>query len=153
MYFTINTATAPVECNYKSDQDIMTFGNIRTLFHNTIYNNSQCINKLTEYVQKYIDCISIEYNNEYRSIFIKIKKTTMKRHSKFENSSQYYYGMMEKVFREFITENPNIIIDALSMSGEPNPSTLYSYLYNNMDKVILLCNIVCTGNNYLTIYL
>ena len=77
----------------------------------------------------------------------------MKKLSKFENTSNYYYGMIDKIFREFITENPNIIINAFSTNGESNPSTMYAYLYTNMDKLILLCNIVCTGSNYLTIYL
>ena len=158
MYFTLPSPvninkTVYNEQNLKSDNDMYTFGNIRVLFHNTIYNDSLCITTLTSYIQKYIDCISIEYNNERKAYYIKIKKTTMKKLSKFENSSNYYYGTIDKVFREFITENPNIIINAFSNYGEPNPSTLYAYLYNNMDKIILLCNIVCTGSNYLTIYL
>jgi len=157
MYFTLpsnNLARNTVyEQNLKSDNDMYTFGNIRVLFHNTIYNDSLCISTLTSYIQKYIDCISIEYNNDKKAFFIKIKKTTMKRLSKFENSSSYYYGMIDKIFREFISENPNIIINAFSANGEPNPSTMYAYLYTNMDKLILLCNIVCTGSNYLTIYL
>lgn len=158
MYFTLPSPvninkTVYTEQNLKSDNDMYTFGNIRVLFHNTIYNDSLCITTLTSYIQKYIDCISIEYNNERKAYYIKIKKTTMKKLSKFENSSNYYYGMVNKIFREFITENPAIIMNAFSSYGEPNPSTLYAYLYNNMDKIILLCNIVCTGSNYLTIYL
>lgn len=157
MYFTLPTKNlnrnTVYEQNLKSDNDMYTFGNIRVLFHNTIYNDSLCITTLTSYIQKYIDCISIEYNNERKAFFIKIKKTTMKKLSKFENTSNYYYGMIDKIFREFITENPNIIINAFSTNGEPNPSTMYAYLYTNMDKLILLCNIVCTGSNYLTIYL
>lgn len=157
MYFTLPTKNlnrnTVYEQNLKSDNDMYVFGNIRVLFHNTIYNDSLCITTLTSYIQKYIDCISIEYNNERKAFFIKIKKTTMKKLSKFENTSNYYYGMIDKIFREFITENPNIIINAFSTNGEPNPSTMYAYLYTNMDKLILLCNIVCTGSNYLTIYL
>ena len=158
MYFTLPSPvninkTVYTEQNLKSDNDMYTFGNIRVLFHNTIYNDSLCITTLTSYIQKYIDCISIEYNNERKAYYIKIKKTTMKKLSKFENSSSYYYGMVNKIFREFITENPAIIMNAFSSYGEPNPSNLYAYLYSNMDKIILLCNIVCTGSNYLTIYL
>lgn len=157
MYFTLPTKNlnrnTVYEQNLKSDNDMYIFGNIRVLFHNTIYNDSLCITTLTSYIQKYIDCISIEYNNERKAFFIKIKKTTMKKLSKFENTSNYYYGMIDKIFREFITENPNIIINAFSTNGESNPSTMYAYLYTNMDKLILLCNIVCTGSNYLTIYL
>lgn len=158
MYFTLPSPvninkTVYTEQNLKSDNDMYTFGNIRVLFHNTIYNDSLCITTLTSYIQKYIDCISIEYNNERKAYYIKIKKTTMKKLSKFENSSSYYYGMVNKIFREFITENPAIIMNAFSSYGNPNPSTLYTYLYSNMDKIILLCNIVCTGSNYLTIYL
>lgn len=158
MYFTLPSPvninkTVYTEQNLKSDNDMYTFGNIRVLFHNTIYNDSLCITTLTSYIQKYIDCISIEYNNERKAYYIKIKKTTMKKLSKFENSSSYYYGMVNKIFREFITENPAIIMNAFSSYGEHNPSTLYAYLYSNMDKIILLCNIVCTGSNYLTIYL
>ena len=158
MYFTLPSPvninkTTYNEQNLRSDNDMYTFGTIRVLFHNTIYNDSLCITTLTSYIQKYIDCISIEYNNERKAYYIKIKKTTMKKLSKFENSSNYYYGMVNKIFREFITENPNIIMNAFSNYGEPNPSIMYAYLYANMDKIILLCNIVCTGSNYLTIYL
>lgn len=157
MYFTLQPQSINRnminEHNLRSDNDMYTFGTIRLLFHNTIYNDSACITTLTSYIQKYIDCISIEYNNEKKAYYIKIKKTTMKKLSKFENTAYYYYGMINKIFREFITENPNIIMNAFINRGEQNPSTMYVFLYNNMDKIILLCNIVCTGSNYVTIYL
>ena len=59
MYFTlpIKNLNRVYEQNLKSDNDMYNFGNIRVLFHNTIYNDSLCITTLTSYIQKYIEIV------------------------------------------------------------------------------------------------
>lgn len=59
------------------------------------------INSLYDMIGEFIPYISISLNNDM--IEIKIKKTSIKKMSKFEHNNQFYYPIFEDIFQRFST--------------------------------------------------
>ena len=71
---------------------------LKTILREIRQNN---ISELGELIGNKIEYLSINYNGGIGAIEIKIKKTSMKKMSKFEHSTSFYYGIFGEIFDKF----------------------------------------------------
>lgn len=71
---------------------------LKTILREIRQNN---ISELGELIGNKIEYLSINYNESIGAIEIKIKKTSMKKMSKFEHSTSFYYGIFGEIFDKF----------------------------------------------------
>ena len=81
---------------------------IKTILREIRKNN---ISELGELIGNKIEYLSINYNESIGAIEIKIKKTSMKKMSKFEHSTSFYYGIFSEIFDKFTNNHLQEIRD------------------------------------------
>lgn len=130
------------------DLEILNTTELRLLLHKYFYNNINDINELMSIINGAIDTLSIDYNDESKSIAIKIKKTSMKRNSNFTHNTDYYYPIFNEIFRQFFANNLRGIIEA-AKTDHYNTDTLYNYI----SLIPGIYNITCMSDNIVILYL
>lgn len=71
---------------------------LKTILREIRENN---ISELGELIGNKIEYLAINYNADIGAIEIKIKKTSMKKISKFEHSTSFYYNIFSDIFNRF----------------------------------------------------
>lgn len=80
----------------------------KLVLHNLAYNNIDCINLLLDLFVK-SEYFSPSYNINSKSIVLKIKKSNIKKDSNYNNSSIYYYSIINSIMQTFFKEINTII--------------------------------------------
>ena len=131
---------------------------IRYILFSKFYNDQNFIASLKSYIEKYIDCLSISYDNFRCCFYIKIRKTDMKRRysslgfkSKGTNSS-LYYRIAGSIFMDFIRDNSLNIIEYLKSMF---PSEYYIGYLSSIPEAYYsnFCNIFEYSDNLIVIKL
>ena len=63
------------------------------------------LNEIYGLIRDKIDFLAINYNDSIGAIEIKIKKTSMKKISKFEHTTSFYYGIFGEIFDQFTMDH------------------------------------------------
>lgn len=135
------------------DNKILTANKIRMLFSNTLYNNENLIKDLLGVLEGTFSCFTIEYNTITKSIFIKIRKTDMKKNlSLFQHASEFYYNYINEclynifmkyydllniIMRDNATRFELTLDDMIFFSNKNNMSLLYN-VTALMDNIIMI---------------
>lgn len=138
---------------YSVGNDIQDMNDIRCLFHSYLYNDKNYIDSLQTILERYIDILQLSYDPCNKSFVIKIKKTAMKKQSKFEHNANFYYKLIVLSFKDFLIANKNQIIQILSYKYLDCSRDVYDMLINNENYLSMMCNIVCIGTNVILINL
>ena len=120
---------------------------LRSILNSHIYINQNNILGLIEIIRSSIDPVSVEYDANTNSIFVKIKKTAMKKIKEFDNKPEFYYSnLVVQIFSLFIRAHYGDLIAIL------NKDTLDAAL-NNPLVLLNICHITCLSDNVFTIQL
>lgn len=82
---------------------------LKTILRDIRENN---LNEIYGLIRDKIDFLAINYNDSIGAIEIKIKKTSMKKISKFEHTTSFYYGIFGEIFDQFTMDHLDDIKNA-----------------------------------------
>lgn len=118
---------------YNVVNDLSIIQSVRNCLFNFIYNDINNINYLQNCIGRYIDCIDIRYDPQRFSFILKIKKTSMKKHNKFKQNSEFYYTLVQNAYLDFFREKKNDIVRAFFL-GLSNSNQIISGegVYNDL---------------------
>ena len=140
--------------NTQYQTNLVDVNNIRYLLCVNFYSNPNMITNLAEIIRRNIECLSLEFSAEDFSFMIKIKKTAMRKLKGFEHNPSYYYQTIAKIFKEYISNNEQVILHALKCSiPDKDPYMILRYIYDNQDIMANLCHVTCIFDNTLIIKL
>ena len=132
--------------------DLTDIQNIRYLLFTNLYGNIVYINSLKEIISRYIDCLSIDFDSSSYKFTIKIKKTSMRKNSGFENDPNYYYRILPNIFYDFIQSNKEMICQIFDHNMD-NGEEIINSLCNQTYCLSNLCQVTCMGDNIVNIKL
>ncbi len=138
--------------NANYETNLTDIQNIRYLLFLNLYGNEAYINLLSEIIAKHIDCLSIDYNSNNYTFTIKIKKTAMRKYHGFNHNPNYYYQIIHNIFKEFISNNLDIISYILK-SKYSNPQEIINKFNAGVYCIENLCYVSCIADNILIIKL
>lgn len=130
---------------------------LREIIFKNLYSDSNCIKSLIEIIPKYIECLSVDYDPQFYTITIKIKKTALRKMygRSFYHIPQFYYKFIPNIFTEFLINNLNIRAKLIQALGER-----YQDPYEELNKILLhkdlfinLCQVSCLSDNIIVIKL
>lgn len=148
--------------NYNNTSTLHTGLIVKRILIENFYGRREYIDSLCESITKFIDCISIDFDEIKYEFIIKIKKTAMRsRKNNFINNSNYYYtAIMINIFRDFLLNHK---VEFLSIVKRDYPDLIiyddidgYENLFNQfIDTFSLnnLANITCYFDNIVSIKL
>lgn len=120
---------------------------LRHTLNSHFYNNQSILVDLIETIRNTIDPVSVEFDILSYSLFIKIKKTAMKKNKGFANTPEFYYNnFIIPVFSEFIKSHYTDI----AMKTDPDMLTM---VLSNPSVLLNICHITCISDNMLIIKL
>lgn len=129
----------------------------RTVLFEKFYSNPYYIDSLIQSILKYIDCNTIEFDENNFQFNIKIKKTTMRSKKVIKtNNSIYYRDLLINIFYDFISKHKNEIIRSLRDKSLYDDENEYQAAYNlasDMFSLSNICNISCYSDNIVIIKL
>lgn len=126
--------------------DLIMRQQFKKAMQNTIY--PKYLGEIGNLINGKVDCLDVVCQQcppYFFEIRITIKKTTMRRCKGYSADSLYYYSLMNEVFDEFFTNNPEA---ARSISAIYGLSV--EWLYHNFTG---LCDVNCIGDKLVTIRL
>lgn len=126
--------------------DLIMRQQFKKAMQNTIY--PKYLGEIGNLINNKVDCLDVVCQQcppYFFEIRITIKKTTMRRCKGYSADSLYYYNLMNEVFDEFFTNNPEA---ARSISAIYGLSV--EWLYHNFTG---LCDVNCIGDKLVTIRL
>lgn len=132
--------------------DLIDINRLRYLLFTNFYGKMEYIQKLTEIINKNIDCLGIDYCSRNYTFTVKIKKTAMRKQHKFRHNPGFYYQIIPNIFSEFIKMNEQDVISVLGTVYD-DPYTVVQYLYNNPMMLCNLCYVSCISDNIIFIKL
>ena len=136
----------------KYQTNLADINSLRYLLFTNFYNNMSYIQNLTEIISKNIECLGIDYSAFEYSFTIKIKKTAMRRMHLFKHKPDFYYQIIPAIFNEFIKNNEQEVLKALSTRYD-NPYRVLQYLYETPGFLANLCHLTCIDDNIIIIKL
>lgn len=137
---------------YHTDMLVDT-NNIRYALCIGLYNSPSCIDSIKEIISRYIECNNIEFDPSNYSFSIKIKKTAMRKNRDFRHNPEFYYPIASNIFREFISNNSQAVIDSLSSIYGGNAAAVLDTIKNNHNVIANLCYLTCISDNIVIIKL
>lgn len=121
--------------------------NIRNILHFHFYSNPTNISELQSLIADSIDALNVEFvPNEY-AIYIRIKKTGMRKFHGFRQDPNFYYQITPQIFSSFINNHKNEIISLLTNAGVINARESIENLLINRQIMANLCHITCIADN------
>lgn len=144
------------ENNY-STNTLSTMNDLREIIFKNLYTDPDCINRLMGIIPKYIECLSVDYDPQFYTITIKIKKTALRKTygRSFYHIPQFYYQFIPNIFIEFLINDLNIRGKLIQAIGEK-----YQDPYEELNRILMfkesfinLCQVSCLSDNIIVIKL
>ena len=134
--------------NERFDTNLIDINSTRYLFFKYLYNDSYYIRQLMKIISENVDCLGLEYDSSNYSIVVKIKKTSMRKiyGAKFMHTPNFYYQIIPKIFKEFISSNKDVVIELLGKEYE-DPYKIYEKICTNYNILSNLCIVTCLSDN------
>ena len=131
--------------HYKTDlADVNT---IRNALHASIYNNPVYLAELQSLISAALEVLSIEFNPNEFAIYIRIKKTGMRKFHGFRQNPDFYYQIIPNIFASFIANHRCELINTLSNAGVSNAIMIVESLSTNNMILANLCHVTCIADN------
>lgn len=120
----------------------------RILF--SLYANASNIMNIQESICKHINCDNIEYSPNDFTFVVKVNRNQID--GNFRHNSDFYYGIICNIFRDFIISNEQEVLRNLRCLYADAYSILQS-IYANHHIMANLCHITCIHDDILFIKL
>jgi len=131
--------------HYKTDlADVNT---IRTALHTTLYCNPIYLTELQNRIASHLDVLNIEFVPNEFAIYIRIKKTGMRKFHGFRQNPDFYYQITPQIFSGYIANHRSELVNTLSSTGVQNATQVIENLIVNNQRLSNLCHVTCIADN------
>ena len=121
--------------------DLADINNVRYILHTCFYNNLSCITELESLIAGVVETLNIEFEPNEFAIYIRIKKTGMRKFHGFRQDPNFYYQIVPQIFSSFINNHRVEIISLLTSAGDVNAERNVEGLLANQQIMANLCHI------------
>lgn len=127
--------------------DLTDLNAIRTILCTHFYSNPLYLTELQNLIAGNLETLNIEYNPNEFSIYVRIKKTAMKKFYRFRHNPDFYYHITPQIFASFIGNHKYEIVSLLNNTGILNADQSVDNLLINKQRLSNLCHITCIADN------
>ena len=142
--------------NKQYDINLTSINTLRYLLFTNFYSDRNYIDQMLNIIQANIECLDINFDPQFFTVTVKIKKTAMRKMPKFKHEPNYYYMPIQNIFKQFIQTNEVLVRAYLSrtLGDDMTASQSYLiYLYATPSFLANLCHVSCMADNILVIKL
>lgn len=142
--------------NKQYDINLTSINTLRYLLFTNFYSDRNYIDQMLNIIQANIECLDINFDPQFFTVTVKIKKTAMRKMPKFKHEPSYYYMPIQNIFKQFIQANEVLVRAYLSRTlGDDMTSaqSYLNYLYATPSILANLCHVSCMADNILVIKL
>lgn len=142
--------------NKQYDINLTSINTLRYLLFTNFYSDRNYIDQMLNIIQTNIECLDINFDPQFFTVTVKIKKTAMRKMPKFKHEPNYYYMPIQNIFKQFIQANEVLVRAYLSRTLGDDMTAAQSYLnylYATPSILANLCHVSCMADNILVIKL
>lgn len=142
--------------NKQYDINLTSINTLRYLLFTNFYSDRNYIDQMLNIIQANIECLDINFDPQFFTVTVKIKKTAMRKMPKFKHEPNYYYMPIQNIFKQFIQANEVLVRTYLSRTLGDDMTAAQSYLnylYATPSILANLCHVSCMADNILVIKL
>lgn len=142
--------------NKQYDINLTSINTLRYLLFTNFYSDRNYIDQMLNIIQANIECLDINFDPQFFTVTVKIKKTAMRKMPKFKHEPNYYYMPIQNIFKQFIQANEVLVRAYLSRTLGDDMTAAQSYLnylYATPSILANLCHVSCMADNILVIKL
>lgn len=142
--------------NKQYDINLTIINTLRYLLFTNFYSDRNYIDQMLNIIQANIECLDINFDPQFFTVTVKIKKTAMRKMPKFKHEPNYYYMPIQNIFKQFIQANEVLVRTYLSRTLGDDMTAAQSYLnylYATPSILANLCHVSCMADNILVIKL
>ena len=142
--------------NKQYDINLTSINTLRYLLFTNFYSDRNYIDQMLNIIQANIECLDINFDPQFFTVTVKIKKTAMRKMPKFKHEPNYYYMPIQNIFKQFIQANEVLVHAYLSRTLGDDMTAAQSYLnylYATPSILANLCHVSCMADNILVIKL
>lgn len=142
--------------NKQYDINLTSINTLRYLLFTNFYSDRNYIDQMLNIIQTNIECLDINFDPQFFTVTVKIKKTAMRKMPKFKHEPNYYYMPIQNIFKQFIQANEVLVRTYLSRTLGDDMTAAQSYLnylYATPSILANLCHVSCMADNILVIKL
>jgi|GEM_PF-2225680 len=142
--------------NKQYDINLTSINTLRYLLFTNFYSDRNYIDQMLNIIQANIECLDINFDPQFFTVTVKIKKTAMRKMPKFKHEPNYYYIPIQNIFKQFIQANEVLVRAYLSrtLGNDMTAAQSYlNYLYATPSILANLCHVSCMADNILVIKL
>jgi len=140
--------------NKQYDINLTSINTLRYLLFTNFYSDRNYIDQMLNIIQANIECLDINFDPQFFTVTVKIKKTAMRKMPKFKHEPNYYYIPIQNIFKQFIQANEVLVRAYLSrtLGNDMTAAQSYlNYLYATPSILANLCHVSCMADNILVI--
>ena len=142
--------------NKQYDINLTSINTLHYLLFTNFYSDRNYIDQMLNIIQANIECLDINFDPQFFTVTVKIKKTAMRKMPKFKHEPNYYYMPIQNIFKQFIQANEVLVRTYLSRTLGDDMTAAQSYLnylYATPSILANLCHVSCMADNILVIKL
>lgn len=142
--------------NKQYNINLTSINTLRYLLFTNFYSDRNYIDQMLNIIQTNIECLDINFDPQFFTVTVKIKKTAMRKMPKFKHEPNYYYMPIQNIFKQFIQANEVLVRTYLSRTLGDDMTAAQSYLnylYATPSILANLCHVSCMADNILVIKL
>lgn len=142
--------------NKQYNINLTSINTLRYLLFTNFYSDRNYIDQMLNIIQANIECLDINFDPQFFTVTVKIKKTAMRKMPKFKHEPNYYYMPIQNIFKQFIQANEVLVRAYLSRTLGDDMTAAQSYLnylYATPSILANLCHVSCMADNILVIKL
>lgn len=142
--------------NKQYDINLTSINTLHYLLFTNFYSDRNYIDQMLNIIRVNIECLDINFDPQFFTVTVKIKKTAMRKIPKFKHEPNYYYIPIQNIFKQFIQANEVLVRAYLSrtLGNDMTAAQSYlNYLYATPSILANLCHVSCMADNILVIKL
>lgn len=142
--------------NKQYDINLTSINTLHYLLFTNFYSDRNYIDQMLNIIRANIECLDINFDPQFFTVTVKIKKTAMRKIPKFKHEPNYYYMPIQNIFKQFIQANEVLVRAYLSRTLGDDMTAAQSYLnylYATPSILANLCHVSCMADNILVIKL